>query len=68
MVKKVVFGLATVLTWFDDNVIDDGMVDGLGWTARKMGGFFRLTQTGYVQNYALVIFGAVAVLFILVSF
>jgi NADH-quinone oxidoreductase subunit L len=68
MVKKVVFGLATVFTWFDDNVIDDGMVDGLGWTARKMGGFFRLTQTGYVQNYALVIFGAVAVLFILVSF
>jgi len=68
MVEKIVFGLASVFTWFDDNVVDDGMVDGLGWTARKMGGFFRLTQTGYVQNYALVIFGAVAVIFILVSF
>ncbi len=68
MVQKVVFGMATVFTWFDDNVIDDGMVDGAGWTARKMGGFFRLTQTGYVQNYALVIFGAVAVLFLIVSF
>ncbi len=68
MVKKVVFGLATLFTWFDDNVVDDGMVDGIGWTARKMGGFFRLTQTGYVQNYALVIFGAVAMFFLIVSF
>jgi NADH-quinone oxidoreductase subunit L len=49
MVKKVVFGLATVFTWFDDNVVDDGMVDGLGWTA-------------------LVIFGAVSLLFLFVSF
>ncbi len=68
LVKKVVFGLATLFTWFDDNVVDDGMVDGLGWTAAKMGGFFRLTQTGYVQNYALVIFGAVSLIFLFVSF
>jgi len=56
------------LTWFDDNVVDDGMVDGSGWITRKMGGLFSLTQTGYVQNYALVIFGSVALIYLLVSF
>jgi NADH-quinone oxidoreductase subunit L len=68
IVKYVLFGIATICTWFDDEVIDDGMVDGSGWVARKMGGLLSLTQTGYVQNYALVLFGAVAVLYLLVSF
>ena len=68
LVQKVLFGLAFVLTWFDDEVVDDGMVDGTGWLSRKMGGLLSLTQTGYVQNYALVIFGAVAVIFLFVSF
>jgi NADH-quinone oxidoreductase subunit L len=68
IVKNVLFGLATVLKWFDDEMVDDGMVDGTGWIAQKMGGLLRLTQTGYVQNYALVVFAAVAVIFMLVSF
>ncbi|HUO58072.1 MAG TPA: NADH-quinone oxidoreductase subunit L [bacterium] len=68
MVKKFVFGFATVCTWFDDNIVDDGMVDGSGWVTQKMGNLLRLTQTGYVQNYALVIFGAVAVIYLMVSF
>ncbi len=68
MVKVLLFGLAKILTWFDDNIVDDGMVDGSGWITRKLGGVFSLTQTGYVQNYALVIFGAVAVIYLLVSF
>jgi NADH-quinone oxidoreductase subunit L len=68
IVKTFLFGLATILKWFDDEVVDDGMVDGSGWVARKMGGLLSLTQTGYVQNYALVVFGAVAVIFLLVSF
>jgi NADH-quinone oxidoreductase subunit L len=68
LVKKVLFGIAYVLNWFDEEVVDDGMVDGTGWLSRKMGGLLSLTQTGYVQNYALVIFGAVAVIFLLVSF
>jgi len=67
-VQKVLFGLASILHWFDEEVVDDGMVDGTGWLNRKMGGLLSLTQTGYVQNYALVIFGAVAVIFLLVSF
>ncbi len=68
LVDKGLFGLSSILKWFDDEVVDDGMVDGTGWVARKMGGLFSLTQTGYVQNYALVVFGAVAVIFLLVSF
>ncbi|HJT24786.1 MAG TPA: NADH-quinone oxidoreductase subunit L, partial [bacterium] len=68
LVKKVLFGIAYVLTWFDEEVVDDGMVDGTGWLSRKMGGLLSLTQTGYVQNYALVIFGAVAIIFLFVSF
>jgi NADH-quinone oxidoreductase subunit L len=68
LVKYVLFGVASVFHWFDEVVVDDGMVDGTGWVARKMGGLFSLTQTGYVQNYALVIFGAVAVIYLLVSF
>jgi NADH-quinone oxidoreductase subunit L len=67
-VKKIVFGIASIFHWFDEVVVDDGMVDGTGWFSRKMGGLFSLTQTGYVQNYALVIFGAVAVIYLLVSF
>lgn len=68
LVDNLLFGLASVLKWFDEEVVDDGMVDGSGWVARKMGGLLSLTQTGYVQNYALVVFGAVAVIFLLVSF
>lgn len=68
LVKKVLFGIAKVLQWFDDNMVDDGMVDGTGWITRKMGGVLRLTQTGNVQNYALVIFGAIAVIYLWVSF
>jgi NADH-quinone oxidoreductase subunit L len=68
LVQKFLFGFATICTWFDDNVVDDGMVDGTGWATRKFGDLFRLTQTGYVQNYALVIFAAVTVIYMLVSF
>jgi NADH-quinone oxidoreductase subunit L len=67
-VDKIVFGIASIFQWFDDVVVDDGMVDGTGWFTRKSGGLMSLTQTGYVQNYALVIFGAVAVIYLLVSF
>ena len=67
-VDKIVFGIASIFHWFDEVVVDDGMVDGTGWFTRKSGGLMSLTQTGYVQNYALVIFGAVAVIYLLVSF
>jgi len=68
VVKNVLFGFASVCQWFDETVVDDGMVDGTGWVTRKLGRVFRLTQTGSVQNYALVVFGAVAVIFLFVSF
>ena len=65
---KIYFGFAGLCTWFDDHIVDDGMVDGTGWITEKMGGLLRLTQTGYVQNYALVIFGSVAAIYLFVSF
>jgi NADH-quinone oxidoreductase subunit L len=68
MVKHILFAFARICTWFDDNMVDDGMVDGTAWMTRKMGGLFRLTQTGYVQNYALVLFGAIAAIYLFVSF
>jgi hypothetical protein len=43
------------------------MVDGTGWLARKTGRLLNFTQTGNVQNYALVIFGAIAVIYFLIS-
>ncbi len=68
LVKKVLFGLASIFHWFDEKIVDDGMVDGTGWINQKMGGLLSLTQTGYIQNYAWVIFAAVAVIFFCVSF
>jgi NADH-quinone oxidoreductase subunit L len=68
IIKKIVFGLASIFSWFDKNIIDGIVVDGTGWTTRKLGGLLRLTQTGYVQNYALVIFSAVALIYLLINF
>jgi NADH-quinone oxidoreductase subunit L len=67
-VKRIVFGFATVCHWFDEKVVDDGMVDGTGWITRKSGALLRYTQTGSVQNYALVIFASVAILYLWASF
>jgi NADH-quinone oxidoreductase subunit L len=45
---------ATASTEFDDRVVD-GTVDGIGSTFWAGSWIFRALQTGYVQNYALVI-------------
>jgi NADH-quinone oxidoreductase subunit L len=55
-----------VFDWFDHRVID-GTFDGLGSATRTSGGKLRLLQTGRLQSYALVLFGAVAVAVVLVS-
>jgi NADH-quinone oxidoreductase subunit L len=67
-VQKIVFGIASIFQWFDEEVVDDGMVDGSGWVTRQAGSLLRLTQTGQVQNYALVIFGSIAMIYLLMSF
>jgi NADH-quinone oxidoreductase subunit L len=55
-----------VLDWFDHKVID-GTFDGLGAATRAGGGRLRLIQSGRLQGYALFIFGAVAIVVVVVS-
>jgi NADH-quinone oxidoreductase subunit L len=44
--------VSNVLWWFDVKVID-GVVNGTGWLAQRIGGLLRRLQTGRVQNYGL---------------
>jgi NADH-quinone oxidoreductase subunit L len=46
--------LSFIQSWLDDNVVDQG-VDGAGWLVQTAGGFARRLQTGFVQNYLLMI-------------
>ncbi len=50
--------------WFDDHIVD-GAVNGLGYTIRGTGGILRFAQTGRLQNYALVIFAGVILIWFL---
>ncbi|HVM32695.1 MAG TPA: NADH-quinone oxidoreductase subunit L [bacterium] len=68
LVRKFTWGLASLFDWLDRQVIDGGLVDGLGRLTQDLGGLLRFTQTGSVQNYALVILAAVAVIYLCVSF
>ncbi len=68
LVENVLFKLATAFAWFDKRVVDGGMVDGAGWVTRRVGSMVRKTQTGQVQQYALVVFAMVAVLYFVLSF
>ncbi|HEY8177148.1 MAG TPA: NADH-quinone oxidoreductase subunit L [Candidatus Limnocylindria bacterium] len=44
--------LGRALWWFDANVID-GIVNGAGWLAQRIGSILRKLQTGRTQNYGL---------------
>src|SRR5205085_7406440 len=44
-----------------DQKVVDGAVNGAGFTAEESGGILRYIQTGRVQQYAAVLFGAVGV-------
>ncbi len=43
-----------IQSWIDDHVVD-GAVDGTGWSAMSLGALARRVQSGFVQNYLLVI-------------
>jgi NADH-quinone oxidoreductase subunit L len=45
-----------------DQKVVDGMVNGAGFVSEESGGILRYIQTGRVQQYAALLFGAVAVL------
>ena len=46
--------LTVLQAWLDDHVVDQG-VDGTGWAVNTLGGWARRLQTGFVQNYLLMI-------------
>ena len=55
--------LTVMQSWLDDRVVDQG-VDGTGWVLMTVGGWARRLQTGFVQNYLLMIaLGFVALIF-----
>jgi NADH:ubiquinone oxidoreductase subunit 5 (subunit L)/multisubunit Na+/H+ antiporter MnhA subunit len=44
-----------VSRWIDVNLVD-GAVNLAGWIPQQIGAWGKRLQTGYIQNYALVIF------------
>jgi NADH-quinone oxidoreductase subunit L len=71
--QNVIDGLVNGVAWLSqriagfvygviDQKIVDGMVNGAGWSAEEGGSILRVLQTGRVQQYAAILFGA-AVLF-----
>jgi NADH-quinone oxidoreductase subunit L len=52
--------LSEALWWFDAKVID-GIVNGSGWLASRVGGGLRKVQTGRVENYGLGIAAGLAI-------
>ncbi len=50
--------------WFDRWVVD-GAVNGIGYTIRGTGSVLRFAQTGRLQNYALIIFAGVVLIWLL---
>lgn len=63
---KVMLGFAWLCNQNDRKVVD-GVADGIGDTIRHTGGWMRFIQTGSLQSYALVIFGAVVVIILLMA-
>ena len=62
----VMLGLGWLFNQNDRKVVD-GVADGFGDTIRHTGGLLRFIQTGSLQNYALVIFGAVIIIVLLMA-
>ena len=63
---KVMLLLGRILDGFDHYVIDgvfDGFARLIGYSGKKL----RLTQTGYLQSYALVIFTAVVIILLFMT-
>jgi NADH-quinone oxidoreductase subunit L len=52
--------LYNISRWFDNTVIDSGMVDGTGASVRAMNVVLRAVQSGKIQMYFIVIFVVLA--------
>jgi NADH-quinone oxidoreductase subunit L len=64
---NIIYGMSLVADIFDRYVID-GAVNGFAWLSRKSGEVMRRAQTGYVQNYVLVIVLGACLLLIFLIF
>jgi NADH-quinone oxidoreductase subunit L len=64
---NIIYGMSLVADIFDRCVID-GAVNGFAWLSRKSGEVMRRAQTGYVQNYILVIVLGACLLLIFLIF
>jgi len=70
--KYVVDGFGKFTEWFADliekmdyNGLDQGIVDGTGRTAHRLGDILRNLQTGRLQNYILfALFGVILIVIV----
>jgi NADH-quinone oxidoreductase subunit L len=62
-IKNVFFAITEMVKWFDRNVVD-GMVNLVAFLTRWSGSKLKLTTTGRVQSYALVIFSGFVIVII----
>ncbi len=68
MIGVFILGFSQVLAWFDKNVVD-GVVNLVGWITRVIGDAISRTETGREPNYALAVFGGIAVIvFVLLNY
>jgi NADH-quinone oxidoreductase subunit L len=66
VVEPVVDGSRTLLWRTADVRLIDGMVNGIGKTARAIGGILKLPQSGFVRSYAAwVVAGSIAVIIVM---
>ncbi len=66
LINNVLYAGGQVLYWVDLYIVD-GIVNGLAWLTRWLGSVFRYFQTGQLQNYALVLFAALILFFIIIA-
>ncbi|MCW2277961.1 NADH-quinone oxidoreductase subunit L [Heliophilum fasciatum] len=64
--EKIVTGAGKMLYWVDLHIVD-GLIDGMAYITGKFGEQLRLTQTGQLQHYALVLVGAIVLLVLLMG-
>ena len=68
LIVKPLQGLSRLVLWrgIDENMIDKGVVNGLGRLVRGWGGIFRQFQSGSIRNYATwVLAGSLLVIFVM---
>ena len=64
--SKVMLVVGVVFDWIDHKIID-GFFDGTGAATRAAGRKLRLTESGKLQAYALIIFAAIVIAVVVIS-